>query len=160
MSEDAQEWADDEGQADAPSRFRRVHERLHRNPVTGAITKVVITIVGIAVILVGVVLSGPGIPGPGFLVIILGLAILATEWAWADRLVTWAKDKVEDAAERAKNMDPAVRRRRILLGLAAAAVVVGVSWWYVATYDWPAWSVSTWDRLQSLAGFVPELPGM
>jgi len=160
MADEAQEWADDEGQADAPSRFRRVHERLHRHPVTGLITKIVITVVGCVVILAGIVLSGPGIPGPGFLVIIVGLAILATEWEWADRLVTWAREKFEEATARAKAMDPAVRRRRILLTVLGAAVVLGGAWWYVATYDWPGWSVSTWDRLQSLAGFVPELPGM
>jgi hypothetical protein len=31
---------------------------------------------------------------------------------------------------------------------------------YVVVADWPRWSVSVWDRAQSFAAFLPELPGM
>jgi hypothetical protein len=41
------------------------------------------SIIGFTVILFGLILSIPGIPGPGIVVIILGLAVLATEYAWA-----------------------------------------------------------------------------
>lgn len=150
----------DRDQEESPGRLKRLHQRLHANRVTGLITKVVVSVVGAAVVLAGVVLSGPGIPGPGFVVIILGLAILATEWEWADRLVTWARDKARAAAERARNMDPAVRRRRILLGLLAVAVLVGAAAAYVYVYDWPSLAVSGWDKVQGLSGAVPELPGM
>ena len=40
---------------------------------------------------VAVLLAGPAmlaLPGPGVLVIILGLVILATEFAWAERVVS------------------------------------------------------------------------
>ena len=150
----------DQDEKDSPGRLKRLHARLHANPVTGLITKIVVSIVGAAVVLAGIVLSGPGIPGPGFVVIILGLAILATEWEWADRLVKWARDKARAAAEKARNMDPAVRRRRILLGVVALVVLVGAAAAYVYVYDWPSLAVSGWDRLQDLSGAVPELPGM
>lgn len=148
------------GGHERPGLLRRVHTRLHANPVTGLITKIVVSIVGAAVVLAGVVLSGPGIPGPGLLVIILGLAILASEWEWAERLMRWAKGKAHRAAERARDMDPAVRRRRILLGALAVLAVVGAVAGYVYVYDWPRFAVSGWDRVQGLVGFVPELPGM
>ena len=148
------------GEHERPSLLRRVHTRLHAHPVSGLITKIVISIVGAAVVLAGVVLAGPGIPGPGLLVIILGLAILASEWEWAERLMHWAKDKAHRAAERARTMDPVVRRRRILLGALALLAVLGAAAGYVYLYDWPGFAVSGWDRVQGLAGVAPELPGM
>jgi uncharacterized protein (TIGR02611 family) len=42
-------------------------------------------IMGFTVILIGLVLAIPGIPGPGALIIFGGLAVLATEYAWARR---------------------------------------------------------------------------
>lgn len=151
-----------EADPDAPQhgRLKRAHIHLHRHPVTSVATKIVLTVVGFAVILVGVVLSGPGVPGPGFVVILLGLAILAAEWDWADRLLQWGRRKVEAAADHARGLDPAVRRRRLLLTGLAVLVVVGLSWWYVAAQGWPGWAVSGWDRMQGLAGFLPDLPGM
>lgn len=140
--------------------WHRHNERLHSNPVSAMITKVVVTVLGVAVILAGVLLSGPGIPGPGFLVIIAGLAILATEWSWAERLLHWAKAKFDKATERARNMDPAVRRRRILYGALATLVIAGAVAAYVFVYDWPTWSVQGWNWVQDISSVVPELPGM
>ncbi len=152
---DGQESSDDR-----PHVLRRVHTKLHANRVTGAVTKIVITTVGVVVIAVGIFLSGPGIPGPGFLVILGGLAILATEWEWADRILHWAKEKYEDAKQHVTEMDPRVRRRRLLLTVLAVVVVVGAATAYVVVYDWPGFAVSGWDWLQDLSGVLPELPGM
>ena len=157
---DTSRAGEDRDEDHSPGRLKRLHERLHANKVTGLITKVVVSIVGAAVVVAGVVLSGPGIPGPGIVVIILGLAILATEWEWADRLVTWARDKARAAAEKARDMDPAVRRRRIALGVLALVLLVGAAAAYIYYYDWPSLAVSSWDRIQDISGVVPELPGM
>lgn len=143
-----------------PNLAKRIHTRLHANPVTGAVTKVVVTIVGVAVVLVGVVLSGPGIPGPGLVVIVAGLALLATEWTWAEKLLLRARAWLKKTNARVRDMDPAVRRRRILLGLLACAVGGAGVVWYLMTYDWPTFAVTSWDRVQGIAGFVPDLPGM
>ena len=61
----------------------------------------------IAVFTVGVALVAGGVallvlPGPGLLVIIAGLAVLATEFAWAERLLDQAKEQASKATERAK----------------------------------------------------------
>lgn len=66
---------------EAPShdgRLKRLHSRLHANPVTGLVTKIVVTFVGVGVLGAGLVMMVT--PGPGIVGIILGLAILATEW--------------------------------------------------------------------------------
>ena len=47
--------------------------------------RLMILILGVAVLLAGVAMLA--LPGPGVLVIILGLVILATEFAWAERML-------------------------------------------------------------------------
>lgn len=136
----------------------RLHQRLHSHPVLALATKVVVTLVGSLVLLAGVIMIFT--PGQGVLAIILGLAILATEYAWAERWLRSAKQKAAEARRRAQAMDPKVRRRRLLVGAAVAMVVIGGGVAYVAAYDWPGYAVDGWDQLQSLTGWVPELPGM
>jgi hypothetical protein len=53
--------------------------------------RLVRTVMGFTIILIGLFLAIPGIPGPGFLVIIGGLAILATEYVWARRYLNKIK---------------------------------------------------------------------
>lgn len=142
---------------DGPHRGR-LYRRLHANPVLGLVTRIVVTVLGTLVILAGIVMLFT--PGQGILAVILGLWILRFEYAWADRWLRHARERARLAKERAQQMDPRVRRRRVLLMAAATVVVVGAVVWYVVVYGWPGLAVDSWDWLQSLAGWVPELPGM
>lgn len=135
-----------------------MYSHLHRNSALSLTSKIIITVVGTLVFLAGVVMLVT--PGPAFVMIPLGLAILATEWDWADRMLQVAKKKAIEAKERAEAMDPKVRRRRLLLTGLAFIIVVGGGATYVAVYDWPSIAVSSWDWIQGIAGWVPELPGM
>lgn len=141
-----------------PRLLRRVHTHLHRNRLTGAVTKVVVTALGVAVLCAGLVMMVT--PGPGIVGIILGLAILATEWQFAERWMQAMKDRAKAAADRARDMSPAERRRKLLLSGAGFLVVAGLLAGYVAVFDWPGFAVSGWDWVQGLSGAVPELPGM
>ncbi|MEU7109165.1 TIGR02611 family protein [Streptomyces sp. NPDC046215] len=93
-------------------------------------------IVGLAVVGAGIVMLP--LPGPGWLVIFGGMAIWATEFVWAQLVLRWTKRKVTAAAQRA--MDPAVRRRNIILttvGLVIVAVLVAVYVWkFGMTMPW------------------------
>ena len=60
--------------------------------------RVGITIAGFVVILAGAAMLV--LPGPGLLVIIGGLAILATEYVWAQRLLRVAKEKATQAKDK------------------------------------------------------------
>ena len=60
--------------------------------------RVVIAIVGFTVLLLGVAMVI--LPGPAFIVIPLGLAILATEFVWAQRLLAKAKAYFEKQRQR------------------------------------------------------------
>jgi uncharacterized protein (TIGR02611 family) len=69
--------------------------------------RVGVTIAGFVVILAGAAMLV--LPGPGLLVIIAGLAILATEYVWAQRLLRTARrrfDQAKDAVLRRKPEDP------------------------------------------------------
>ena len=51
--------------------------------------RIAVTVVGFAVLIAGIIMMVT--PGPGVLVIVVGLAILASEWAWAERALDRAK---------------------------------------------------------------------
>jgi uncharacterized protein (TIGR02611 family) len=80
--------------------------------------------VGVAVLAAGLVMMVT--PGPGWAAIFIGLAILATEFAWAQRVLGRAKVAAERAKDKA--LDPRVRRRNtiiaVALGLLTAAAIV------------------------------------
>ena len=58
--------------------------------------RIAVLIIGMTVLLVGVALIV--LPGPAFVVIPVGLAILATEYAWARRALKHVTDTTEKAA--------------------------------------------------------------
>jgi tellurite resistance protein TerC len=66
--------------------------------VAAPLRKVIIAIIGGTVLLIGIALIV--LPGPAFLVIPVGLAILATEFAWAGRAMARAKRIVAKARGR------------------------------------------------------------
>ena len=59
-----------------------------------------VAVVGFALIAVGLVMVVT--PGPGLLAIVAGLAVLATEFAWAERALDRAKQQAKAAADRAR----------------------------------------------------------
>ena len=60
--------------------------------------RIVIAIVGFTVLLLGVLMIV--LPGPAFIIIPLGLAILATEFVWAQRLLAKAKSYFDKQRQR------------------------------------------------------------
>jgi uncharacterized protein (TIGR02611 family) len=109
----------------------RSHAKVH------AVYRVLVGVVGAAVTVVGVVLIPA--PGPGWLVVFLGLAILASEFAWADRLLGYARRQVGRWTDWAAGQSLLVR---VLLGIATFAVVVAIFW---VTF-----------RVSGVPGFVPD----
>lgn len=99
--------------------LERLRDWAHRGTVRSAVLKVVATVVGGAVIAAGVAMLL--LPGPGLAVIGLGLAILATEWDWAKRVLTMVRAKLSAARAAALPKDGSRARRA-----AGAAVVVAI----------------------------------
>jgi len=66
-------------------------------------------------------------PGPGWLIIFTGLGILASEFAWAARVLTTAKGVASRAADAAKIQ----KKHRLLIfaGLSLASLLFLVIWY-------------------------------
>lgn len=65
------------------------------------VRRVFILLIGLTVLLCGIVLLF--LPGPAFLVIPVGLAILATEFVWAKVLLDRIKEKIQTTIENHKS---------------------------------------------------------
>ncbi|KII00186.1 hypothetical protein LP52_02295 [Streptomonospora alba] len=63
---------------------------MHSHPVLSLTWRVVVATVGMLILLAGVVMCVT--PGPGVAGIILGLAILATEFSWARGILRHARE--------------------------------------------------------------------
>ena len=61
---------------------KRLFSRWHLDNIK-VVRRVIVSVVGVTVLLIGIALLV--LPGPAFVVIPVGLAILATEYAWARR---------------------------------------------------------------------------
>ena len=59
--------------------------------------KLVVAVIGLTVLLIGIVMMVA--PGPAFIVVPCGLAILATEFVWAKRLLDYAKRRVRELTQ-------------------------------------------------------------
>jgi uncharacterized protein (TIGR02611 family) len=69
--------------------------------------RIVVLVLGIALVAGGLAMLV--LPGPGILVVIAGLAVLATEFVWAERMLDLAKRHASKAKEKATR---SLRRRR------------------------------------------------
>jgi len=63
-----------------------------------------VTIAGVLVVLIGIVLIP--LPGPGWAIVFGGLAILATEYVWAQRLLSYAKRTAVNAKDKVLRKKP------------------------------------------------------
>ena len=82
---------------------------------------VAITVVGWLLLIAGVIALV--LPGPGMLLCVLGLVVLAREYAWARRSLAWARAKSQASIGRSASSRPATVLSE-LGGLALVAVGV------------------------------------
>jgi uncharacterized protein (TIGR02611 family) len=68
--------------------------RLDMKELYKKVRRLVIAVIGFTVLLIGIAMIAT--PGPSILVIPLGLAILATEFIWARRLLNKARGQLRD----------------------------------------------------------------
>jgi uncharacterized protein (TIGR02611 family) len=104
--------------------------RRERHLARSRLYRLVFAIVGFTVLLLGVAMLV--LPGPGLLVIVVGLTILALEFAWAERMLERAIDRMERARVATKE---ATLWQKIFGGLAVAAglgaVLAATAFWGV-----------------------------
>jgi uncharacterized protein (TIGR02611 family) len=105
-----------------------VKERRERHRERSKIVRAGVILVGFVVLVAGLALIP--LPGPGLLVTAVGLAVLALEFVWAERLLERTIEHMGKATDKVKR---AGRAQQLILGLlgalaAAAAVTAAYAW--------------------------------
>ena len=104
-----------------PEMVKRLLAYKERHLERGRIYRGVFVLAGLIVTLAGVAMLVA--PGPAFVVIPIGLAILALEFAWAEALLEKALVQGDKARQKAAETST---RQRILSGIAAALAIASV----------------------------------
>jgi uncharacterized protein (TIGR02611 family) len=104
---------------DHPPIVRRLLARREHHVRRSLAYRIAFGIAGGLILAAGVVMLVT--PGPAFVLIPVGLAMLALEFAWAERLLVKALVQAERARLRALRASPLQRALGVLAGLAAGA---------------------------------------
>jgi uncharacterized protein (TIGR02611 family) len=96
-------------------------DRLKKSPALNMAYRIGVGVLGAAIVVLGLALVP--LPGPGWLIVFLGLGILASEFAWAERLLDFGKAKLRAWLAWVNRRHLAVR---VLISLATLAFVAGV----------------------------------
>jgi uncharacterized protein (TIGR02611 family) len=103
--------------------IERVRARRERHRQRNRIYRVGFAAVGFAVLLAGLIMLVT--PGPGIPVIILGLGMLALEFAWAERWLERVANTVEEAVGQVAEGSPV--RRAFVVGLGFLVLAVSLA---------------------------------
>ena len=107
-------------------------ERLRERPTLDFVYRVLVAVVGLTVLLVGV--AAIPYPGPGWAIVFVGLAILATEFYWAKRTLTYTRTRYDTAMSWLRRQPAWVQ----WLGAVLTAAVVVATLWLLGAVDWLA----------------------
>lgn len=104
-------------------RWARWRDKLRDRPTADFTYRIVVGIIGLVVLGVGI-LAIP-YPGPGWAIVFIGLAILATEFEWAHRLLRYTRERYDRVMDWFKRQGLWVQA----LGVAfTVAVMLGTLW--------------------------------
>ncbi|WP_328698858.1 TIGR02611 family protein [Brevibacterium rongguiense] len=120
--------------------FLRWRRLVHRNPHTSAVYRTLVGGLGTAVVLLGLVLVP--LPGPGWLIVFCGVAIIASEFHFASRLLHWGRLRLEAWSRWVRRSHWSIGA---LLGLATCACVCGAVWLSLHLTGVPGWTPG-WAR--------------
>jgi uncharacterized protein (TIGR02611 family) len=108
--------------------FEKLEDRRERYAERGLVYHIVWTATGFTVVLAGLAMLV--LPGPALAVIPVGLAMLALQFAWAERLLEVAVDKAEAAGKTARETSKKQKAfGAVAMALAAAAAVAAAVAW-------------------------------
>ena len=121
LTADQDQRDDEPGLLDEMADRLGFRHRLKKNPALALAWRIGVGVFGTLVVLLGLVLVP--FPGPGWLIVFIGLGILATEFAWAERLLDFGRAKLRGWLRWVGRQHLAVRA---LISVATLAFVAGV----------------------------------
>jgi uncharacterized protein (TIGR02611 family) len=95
--------------------------RVRSNPAANRIYRIVVGVVGLLIVVGGLALVP--LPGPGWVIVFVGLAVWASEFEWAQRLLHFARERLRMWSEWLKPRPWWVKG---LVGLGTAVLVGAV----------------------------------
>lgn len=125
-------------------RRRAFRRKVAAKPTLDLTYRIVVGVVGVLVLAVGI-LAIP-YPGPGWVIVFAGLGILASEFTWAQRALTFVRGKYEIF------MDWFGRQSLVVkgLGVLLTTVVVLATLWLLGTFSLVGgWFGLQWPWLES-----------
>ena len=126
--------------------LRVVRDRIRSRRAARVPYRIVIGLLGVTLTLGGLVLVP--LPGPGWLVVLAGLAVLASEFAWAQALLGFVRRRLEAWLAWLTAQGPAMRTA---ITLGTGAVVLAGTYGAFLVVGVPGWLPD---------GLVPPLPGL
>jgi uncharacterized protein (TIGR02611 family) len=112
--------------------WARWRDRLRDRRGVDLAYRVVVGLVGLAVLTAGIVAIP--YPGPGWAIVFIGLAILATEFDWARRLLKYTRGRYDQMMDWFKAQGLWVQA----LGIVLTAAVVVSTLWLLGALSWAA----------------------
>ncbi|NVN50035.1 TIGR02611 family protein [Mycolicibacterium hippocampi] len=113
-------------------RWARWRDRLRERRVADLVYRIIVGVVGLLVLAVGIIAIP--YPGPGWAIVFVGLAILATEFDWARKLLAYARERYDAAMAWFKEQGLWVQ----LLGAVFTAAIVLATLWLFGALGWAA----------------------
>ncbi|HOB50640.1 MAG TPA: TIGR02611 family protein [Mycobacterium sp.] len=107
-------------------------ERLRDRPVADFVYRVAVGVVGFVVLAVGI--AAIPYPGPGWAIVFVGLAILASEFYWAHRTLTYTRRHYDRAMTWMRGQSWWVQA----VGALFTAAVVVLTLWLFGALAWSA----------------------
>jgi len=120
------------------NRWLRWRRRIAGNTSLNLVYRIGVGIIGAVVLAVGIVTIP--YPGPGWLIVFAGLGILASEFAWAHRLLHFARARYDRFMVWFSGQSGVVKGAGVLL----TSVVVVLTLWVLGTFG----LIGTWVGLE------------
>ncbi|MBU3750992.1 MAG: TIGR02611 family protein [Mycobacterium sp.] len=114
------------------ARWRRHRERIRERPMLDFSYRVGVGVIGFGVLAVGI--AAIPYPGPGWAIVFLGLAILASEFYWAHRTLSYTRRRYDTAIGWLRRQSWWVQA----LGALLTAGVVVMTLWLLGALAWSA----------------------
>ncbi len=105
-----------------------------KHPALDLTYRIVVGLLGGAIVVLGIILIP--LPGPGWLIVFAGLALLATEFVWAERLLRYGRRRLHLWTQWVTQQSLLVRG---LIGLGGLLCVAGAIWAYDVAVGLPSW---------------------
>ncbi|MFI7588834.1 TIGR02611 family protein [Spongisporangium articulatum] len=132
------------------TRFGAWRESVRQRPHAYRLYRIGVGVLGGAIVIGGLILIP--FPGPGWVIVFIGLAVLATEFTWAQRLERFARAQVKKWTDWVSDQSWPVR---ILIGLLTFASVVVVLYAVFLVIGVPGWVPDSW--LDPIPDWLPKL---